>query len=208
MRAGHTREPLTARTAILATAAALALLAGACSDDTEQAGTARDAPAAAMANDPPPPVAPAEPRTPAGPQDPSEPPARPAPVPDRSAPDPCDAATSRDITATVSAQLEAFAAGDLRAAYALTSPFFTTLVDEARFEELIRSDYPLLLVSRERWTGDCLVRGRRGVLLAGVADAAGRELVLRYDLSLEDVGWRIDGALRVDGITLPRPPVI
>ena len=33
-------------------------------------------------------------------------------------------------------------------------------------------------------------------------------MVLRYDLSLEDVGWRIDGALRLEGIDLPRPPVI
>jgi len=43
---------------------------------------------------------------------------------------------------------------------------------------------------------------------AGVADAAGNAMVLRYDLSLEDVGWRIDGALRLEGIDLPRPPVI
>jgi hypothetical protein len=137
-----------------------------------------------------------------------DPPDRPAPAPDVTVPSSCDAPTAAAIAATVTSQLEAFAAGDLAAAYAFTSPFFTTMVDAVRFEEIIRTDYPLLLSSRERWTGDCLVRGRRGVLLAGVADATGRELILRYDLSLEDVGWRIDGALELEGITLPRPPVI
>jgi hypothetical protein len=205
MRAEHVG---TARSAILATTVALTLLVSACSGDPGRAGSVPDAPAAAATTDPPAPSAPAVPSVPPGSPDPSEPPARPAPIPDPSAPGACDETTSRAITATVAAQLEAFASGDLRAAYALTSPFFTTLVDEGRFEEIIRTDYPQLLMSRERWTGDCLVRGRRGVLLAGVADAEGRELVLRYDLSLEDVGWRIDGALRVEGITLPRPPVI
>jgi hypothetical protein len=46
------------------------------------------------------------------------------------------------------------------------------------------------------------VRGRRGYILAGVRTGT-REVVLRYDVSEEEDGWRIDGAVEIPGITLP-----
>jgi hypothetical protein len=142
-----------------------------------------------------------EPHRPALP-DGFEPPARPEPAPDPSAPGTCDTATATAIAATVSAQLEAFARDDIAAAYALTSPFFQRLFELPAFEALIRSEYDYLLESSGHRLDECWVQGRRGYILAGVRSGT-RERVLRYDVSDEPDGWRIDGAVALPGITLP-----
>ncbi len=131
-------------------------------------------------------------------------PERPEPVPDPFAPEPCDAATRSAIAATVSAQLDAFAGGDVDGAYAWTSPFFRRLVDREAFASLISSEYPWLLGNAGHRLDECGVRSRRAFLVAGVR-AEGQEQVLRYDLSLEPDGWRIDGAMSLQGVTLPPP---
>jgi hypothetical protein len=129
-------------------------------------------------------------------------PERPEPIPDLFAPEACDPLTRAAVGTTVSAQLDAFAADDLAAAYALTSPFFRRVVDGGTFETLIRDEYPWLLGNVGHRLDECGVRGRRAFLVVGVR-AEGREQVLRYDLSLEPDGWLIDGAMPLLGVTLP-----
>lgn len=137
-----------------------------------------------------------------------EPPARPEPSPDPQRPGACDAVTADAIAAVVSAQLDAFAGDDLDAAYALTSPFFQRLLDRDAFETMIRTGYPYLLESSGHRLDECWARSRRGYILAGVRIGT-REVVLRYDLSDEpDVGWLIDGATEVPGISLPDDQLI
>jgi len=132
-----------------------------------------------------------------------EPPARPTPAPDPLRPDPCDAVTAGAIGATVSAQLDAFMRDDIPAAYALTSPFFQRVLDAEAFETMIRTEYPYLIESSGHRLDECWTRGRRGYILAGVRSGSG-ETVLRYDVSEEpEVGWRIDGAAALSGISLP-----
>ena len=118
----------------------------------------------------------------------------------------CDASTAAAITATVSTQLDAFADDDIAGAYAVTSPFFRRFLDEAGFATLIRDEYPELLGNDGYRADECLAVGRRGSLIVGVRDGT-REVVLRYDLSEEEDGWRIDGARRLIGVMLPPQPV-
>lgn len=170
-------------------------------------------PPAADVDGGPEPVPPAEeerapvpgPEQPGPEQDPA--PDRPEPAPDPMAPDACDEPTRTAIAGTLTAQLDAFAAEDLAAAYAMTSPFFRSFLDEDAFEALIRTQYPDLIGNDGHRFDDCGVRGRRGYIVVGVRNGA-RELVLRYDVSLEDVGWRIDGALELPGVTLPPEPLV
>lgn len=127
---------------------------------------------------------------------------RPLPAPDPTAPDDCDLPTREAIGATVSAQLDAFAVEDFTSAYALTSPFFRRAFTPDGFEALIRAEYPELVGNDGHRTDECRVRGRRAFLVVGVRSGA-RAIVLRYDLSEESDGWRIDGARLLPGVTLP-----
>lgn len=122
------------------------------------------------------------------------------------APNACDGPTEAGIAATVSRQLDAFADADVAGAYAMTSPFFRRFLDEDGFASLIRDEYPELLGNDGHRTDECLAVGRRGSLIVGVRDGA-REIVLRYDLSEEEDGWRIDGARRLVGVLLPPQPL-
>jgi hypothetical protein len=151
------------------------------------------------------PTAPSDPR--ADPGAPPEPPRRPGPAPDPTEPGECDAETRAAIAETVSLQLEAFAIADFDGAYALTSPFFRTLFSRAAFEELIRTGYPLLVGNTGHRTEECFVRNRRAFLVV-VVSSGGQRSVLRYDLSRETDGWRIDGATELPGVQPPRDPLI
>jgi hypothetical protein len=124
-------------------------------------------------------------------------------------PDPqrCEAGTLAAIGATVSTQLDAFAADDFPLAYAMTSPFFRRLLAPDAFEALIRDTYPELVGNDGHRLDGCRSRGRRGFLIVGVR-AGTQEIVLRYDLSEEEDGWRIDGARRLTDVMLPQQPLV
>jgi hypothetical protein len=107
--------------------------------------------------------------------------------------------------APVATQLDAFGEEDFALAYAMTSPFFQRLLTADAFEALIRGEYPELVGNAGHRFDECRARGRRGHLVVGVRDGV-REVVLRYDLSEEPDGWRIDGAMRI-ALTLPPQPL-
>lgn len=149
--------------------------------------------------------APAPDPTPAPTPDPTPAPdlaPRPTPVPDPAAPAECDPGTRDAIGATVSQQLDAFGAEDFVRAYEATSPYFRRLRDAEAFERMIREGYPELVGNDGHRLADCLVLGRSAYLVVGVRSGV-RETVLRYDLSEEPEGWRIDGAMRLEGVSLP-----
>lgn len=127
---------------------------------------------------------------------------RPTPVPDTTAPGTCATAIRDAIASTVSTQLDAFAAEDFTAAYEMTSPYFRLVFATDDFEQMIRTDYPELVGNDGHRFDECQVRNRRAFIVVGVR-AGAREVVLRYDLSEEPDGWRIDGAGLLPGITLP-----
>lgn len=135
------------------------------------------------------------------------PPSRPPTAPDPDGPIDCDAAVREAIETVVGEQLDAFAAEDFTGAYALTSPFFRTFLAEDAFEPMIRGDYAALVGNDGHRFDECRLLGRRAFILAGVRGPEA-ELVLRYDLSEEADGWRIDGARALDGIVLPPDPLV
>jgi len=193
-----------ARTPVLAAITlAVAVAAGACS-------------AAEQAESPPPVPAPAPAPAPLPPAPDRDELPRPGPEPDPTAPEDCDLLVRAAIVRVVSAQLEAFAADDLTAAYALTSGAFRQAYSTADFADLIRSEYPELLGNGGHRVDVCGIHDDVAFLVVGVRHAVGEdaeggdsaELVLRYDLTLVDGDWHIDGASRLPGITLPPVPVV
>lgn len=200
LRPARAARPSSGATALLT---ALVLMSAACS-----AAPVPQPPTAVAPGDTAGPVPPAD--TPPADTPPADaPPAdapdlapRPLPAPDPTAPDDCDLRAREAIGATVSAQLDAFAAEDFTTAYSVTSPFFRRAFARDDFEALIRAEYPELVGNEGHRTDECRVRSRRAFLVVGVRSGA-QEIVLRYDLSQESDGWRIDGAGRLPGVSLP-----
>lgn len=196
MRDGMQDRTITraASRAVVATAVAVLVVTTGCAS-TERAATPDPATAVSPSTGPSPAPAPDADGT------------LPLPPVDPDAPHPldCDAAQRDAMRSPVATQLEAFADEDLPLAYAMTSPFFQRVLAVDAFEALIRGEYPELVGNDGHRFAECRVRGRRGHLVVGVRDGA-REVVLRYDLSEEPGGWRIDGAMRI-ALTLPPQPV-
>lgn len=187
------------RAAAIATTLGLLLDAG-CTPTPEPAAPAAVDPA------PSPTLPPAPERVPE-PDPIPDPPPRPPAAPDTATPTDCDDATRERIVATLSTQLDAFAADDLAGAYAMTSPFFRNFFDVDAFATLILDDYPQLVGNDGHRFDECRTVGRRAFIVVGVR-ASGTETVLRYDLSEEPEGWRIDGARTLDGVVLPPAPLV
>lgn len=197
-----------ARWAGTAVPMAILVLAGCtASDGPDPAGTAATAPADAPQT-PAPDRAP-DPGSDAAPDAPADPAPRPEPAPDPDPPGACDDATRTALSAVLTTQLDALAVEDFAGAYAVTSPFFRNFFTSEAFETLIRDEYPTLVGNLGHRFDECGVVGRRGFLVVGVRAADGTdELVLRYDLSEEGDGWRIDGALALPAVTLPPDPLV
>jgi hypothetical protein len=113
---------------------------------------------------------------------------------DGTAPRACDDGEQAALTATVTAQLDALAAGDFAGAYAWASTAFRAGVGLPAFEQVIRTGYPELLSVALRRVEGCQIADGRGTLVVGITLRTGARRVLGYRLSEEREGWRIDGA--------------
>lgn len=202
-----------ARTAV--PAAVLMLLGCTANDGVDPAAAPATAPADVPATQAPDPAQePAPDPDPAPdpaptPDAPANPAPRPEPAPDPDRPGACDDTTRAAIGTVLTTQLDALAVEDFVGAYAVTSPFFRNFFTPEAFETLIRDEYPTLVGNSGHRFDECGVVGRRGFLVVGVRAADGAdELVLRYDLSEEGDGWRIDGALALPAVTLPPDPLV
>lgn len=122
------------------------------------------------------------------------PPATPSPTPDPEIPD-CPADVETGIDSTVSAQLEAFSAGDFRSAFALASESFQASIDLKGFREVIRTGYPEVADSVDHRLLECRQPDpMRASALVAVTGENGMTAQLGYRFVLEPDGWRIDGA--------------
>jgi len=182
----------------------IALITAACSSATPIDEAVSDVAAAESPTDRADPADPGEPADPGNGPAPGDgdPAPRPAPAPDPTAPVECDPVTRDAVATTVSAQLQAFADEDFAAAYGWTSPTFRRAFSAEEFETLIRSDYSGLVANAGHRFAECGIRERRAFIVVGVRTDGG-ESVLRYDLSDEPDGWRIDGAGLLPAISLP-----
>jgi hypothetical protein len=107
----------------------------------------------------------------------------------------CGDSIADSVGRTLTAQFDAFNAGDFDAAYALSSRGFQASADLSTFVRLLVSGYPEVVQSRSHRIDDCRQPGP-GVVLAVVEVTGQNERTVRilYRLVLQDEGWRVDGA--------------
>jgi hypothetical protein len=111
----------------------------------------------------------------------------------------CPVAVEAGIDATVTAQLDAFAAGDFRTAFGYASQSFRSSVDLKGFRRIIREGYPEVASARSHVIVDCrqLAPGDAQALVS-VTGQGGSVAQVGYRFVLEPEGWRIDGASTLD----------
>lgn len=115
-------------------------------------------------------------------------------VPDAAVPD-CAADVEEGIRSTVAAQLEAFADGDFRSAFALASESFRSSIDLRGFREVILTGYPEVAAAVDHRLVECRQPGPGSAsALVAVTGENGVTAQLAYRFVLEPDGWRIDGA--------------
>ena len=124
-----------------------------------------------------------------------------APPSDRAVPlegiQPCDAALTSAVEATIDTQITAFGREDFPAAYEMAAPDFRAAISLVEFEEVIRDGFvPLMNV--ESFTVSQCVWDRKldqveiGMTLTTTTGVVGS---LLYSLVLVPEGWRIMGAV-------------
>jgi hypothetical protein len=111
----------------------------------------------------------------------------------------CPVDVEAGIDATVTAQLDAFAAGDFRTAFGYASESFRSSVDLKGFRRIIREGYPEVASARSHVVVDCrqLAPGDAQALVS-VTGQGGSVAQVGYRFVLESGGWRIDGASTLD----------
>lgn len=109
---------------------------------------------------------------------------------------PCDDQQREAVSQPITAQTEAFIAGDYEGAYQMATPAFRQAVPLGAFEELIRTSYGPLLESTDLQFGDCIIQSSGGAASMDVRFNEGGIDVfgLRYVLQNTEEGWRVDGA--------------
>lgn len=130
---------------------------------------------------------------------PSSPTPSPSPSPAAPSPGPgiplCGPDVTQGIGRTVAAQLDAFAAGDFRSAFALASESFRGSIDLKGFREVILSGYPEVAAAVDHRLVECRQPSpARASALVAVTGANGVTAQLAYRFVLESGEWRVDGA--------------
>ncbi len=112
---------------------------------------------------------------------------------------------SRDVRSgveqTIRAQQQAFAALNFDGARQFATEAFRATVEPNQFREIIEDQYAFLLTDPKVEFVACVSVGDMAETLVRVESEP--RSTLRYRLLLEDVGWRIDGAVIVqtqDGV--------
>jgi hypothetical protein len=105
------------------------------------------------------------------------------------------------VEQTIRAQQQAFAALNFNGARQFATEAFRATVEPNQFREIIEDQYAFLLTDPKVEFVACVSVGDMAETLVRVESEP--RSTLRYRLLLEDVGWRIDGAVIVqtqDGI--------
>jgi hypothetical protein len=97
-----------------------------------------------------------------------------------------------DLFDVVWAQVEAFQSDDYASAYQQISNDFQEKFDQAAFEDLARSDYPLLARAERVEFGAVQWNGRSAVVPAYFFMAEGEVLPCLFSLVYERKAWKID----------------
>ena len=105
-----------------------------------------------------------------------------------------------EIQSVIASQIRAFEADDIATAYSFASPGIQSMFPSPeRFAAMVRQGYPMI------WRPDDVIYyglrhdGGQVIQRMGFRDAAGREHLFDYEMTLGPSGWRIDGVIPVRG---------
>lgn len=98
------------------------------------------------------------------------------------------------VRAVISAQIEAFLAGDVTRAYAYASPFIQQKFGTAEtFGTMVREGYPMVWNPSEVTFLEIEEIGGRLWQNVLVRDAAGVDFIVEYEMIEAGAGWKING---------------
>lgn len=105
---------------------------------------------------------------------------------------------AEDIQGVINRQVEAFAAGDLAAAYSFAAPTIQSIFPSPEiFGRMVETGYPMIWRPAEvRYLGLRTEDGKT-IQRMGFRDAAGRLHLFDYEMTEEDGVWRIAGVIPV-----------
>lgn len=108
--------------------------------------------------------------------------------------DRCDDDEFAAVDGTVGDQLDAFAEDDWEQAYSLASREYRQGVDLEEFVLLIEEHFPAVADPAGHTSAECLTDGTRASIVVTVTGRADGSRTYLYLLTLEDDGWRVNGA--------------
>ena len=117
---------------------------------------------------------------------------------------PSTAPVKQELTAVVDAQLAAFRANDYPKAYTFAAAAIQGMFSRERFEEMVRTAYPVIAHSAKAEYGLAFDTGEEAVVNVTVEGADGSRTSYQYLLKKEDGGWKINGVseLRSEGMSV------
>lgn len=126
-------------------------------------------------------------------------------TPSEGGPGVCDAVDGAAIDEVIGNQLAAFAGGDFAGALGFATPGFQESFPLEEFEAMITQSFPVPATATGHEILECQVIGTAAAAVVVVTGDAGTQALQYGLLELAD-GWRIDGAVPLDGVAPGEAP--
>ncbi len=121
-----------------------------------------------------------------------------------SAAHPSTAPVKQELTAVIDAQLAAFRANDYPKAYTFAAEAIQGMFSTNRFEEMVKTTYPVIAGSAKAEYGLAFDTGEEAVINVTVESADGKRAQYQYLLKKEDGAWKINGVseMKSEGLSI------
>ena len=110
----------------------------------------------------------------------------------------------QELTAVIDAQLAAFRANDYPKAYTFAAGAIQGMFSRERFEEMVKTAYPVIAGSAKAEYGLAFDTGEEAVVNVTVENAGGKRVQYQYLLKKEDGAWKINGVaeMKSEGLSV------
>ena len=105
----------------------------------------------------------------------------------------------QELTTVIDAQLAAFRANDYPKAYTFAAEGIQGMFSRDRFEEMVKTAYPVIAHSAKSEYGLAFDTGEEAVVNVTVENADGQRAQYQYLLKKEDGAWKINGVAELRG---------
>ncbi len=112
---------------------------------------------------------------------------------------PTTAAVKQELTVVIDAQLAAFRANDYPKAYSFAATAIQGMFSRDRFEDMVKTAYPVIAHSAKAEYGLAFDTGEEAVINVTVENAEGQRVPYQYLLKKEDGAWKINGVAELRG---------